>query len=67
MFHAGTALKDKKVVTNGGRVLGATALAKDISAAIKRAYKCVDQIKFTGKYCRSDIGSKAVARLRKDK
>ena len=67
VFHAGTALKGKKVVTSGGRVLGATALARDIPSAIKRAYECADQIKFDGKYCRSDIGKKAVARLGKGK
>ncbi len=67
VFHAGTALKSKKIVTNGGRVLGATALAKDIPSAIKRAYKCADAIEWAGKYCRRDIGEKAVARLGKGK
>ena len=62
VFHAGTTLKNKKVVTNGGRVLGATALAKDIPSAIDRAYECADAIKFAGKYCRTDIGEKAVKR-----
>ncbi len=66
VFHAGTAIKNKKVVTNGGRVLGATALGKDVPTAIKRAYECADKIKFSGKYCRSDIGKKAIARLGKD-
>jgi phosphoribosylamine--glycine ligase len=65
VFHAGTTLKNKKVVTNGGRVIGATALAKDIPSAIKNAYKCADAIKFSGKYCRTDIGKKAVARLKR--
>ncbi len=63
VFHAGTALKNKTVVTNGGRVLGATAVAKDIPSAIKRAYECADEIDWAGKYCRRDIGKKAVARL----
>ena len=67
VFHAGTSLKGNKVVTSGGRVLGATALAKDVPSAIKRAYKCADQIKFNGKYCRGDIGKKAIARLGKGK
>jgi phosphoribosylamine--glycine ligase len=65
VFHAGTAMKNKKVVTNGGRVIGATALAKDIPSAIKNAYLCADAIKFSGKYCRTDIGKKAVARLKR--
>ena len=65
VFHAGTSLKNKKVVTNGGRVLGATALAKDIPSAIDRAYECAYAIKFAGKYCRTDIGEKAVIRLGK--
>ncbi len=65
VFHAGTALKDKAVVTDGGRVLGATALAKDIPSAIQRAYECADTIDFEGKYCRRDIGKKAYARLGK--
>jgi phosphoribosylamine--glycine ligase len=56
-------LKNKKVVTNGGRVIGATALAQDIPLAIERAYRCADAIKFAGKYCRTDIGKKAVLRL----
>jgi len=67
VFHAGTALKNKKVVTNGGRVIGATALAQDIPSAIERAYQCADAIKFAGKYCRTDIGKKAVLRLKRDK
>jgi phosphoribosylamine--glycine ligase len=67
VFHAGTAAKDGEIVTNGGRVLGATALGKDVPSAIKRAYECADAIKFDGKYCRSDIGKKAIARLGKDK
>ena len=67
VFHAGTSVKDKKVVTNGGRVLGATALAKDIPSAIKRAYECAAAIKFDNKYCRTDIGKKALVHLGKGK
>ena len=65
VFHAGTAARDGKIVTSGGRVLGATALGADIPSAIERAYECADAIKFAGKYCRTDIGKKAVARLGK--
>jgi phosphoribosylamine--glycine ligase len=60
VFHAGTASKNNKVVTNGGRVIGATALAKDIPSAIKRAYGCANAIDFDKKYCRTDIGQKAM-------
>ncbi len=65
VFHAGTAVKNKQIVTSGGRVLGATALAKDIPSAIVRAYECADAIEWAGKYCRRDIGKKAVTRLGK--
>ncbi len=63
VFHAGTCMKNNKVVTNGGRVLGATALAGTIPLAIDRAYECADAIQFANKYCRSDIGQKALARM----
>lgn len=65
VFHAGTALKNKKVVTSGGRVIGATALADDIPSAIECAYQCADAIKFEGQYCRTDIGKKALIHLGK--
>jgi phosphoribosylamine-glycine ligase len=54
-FHAGTALKDGKIVTNGGRVLGITALGKDIAEARKKAYEAADLVQFSGKYYRHDI------------
>jgi len=60
VFHAGTSSKNNKVVTSGGRVIGATALAKDIPSAIKRAYGCANAIAFDKKYCRTDIGQKAM-------
>ena len=44
MFHAGTAVKDGKIVTNGGRVLGVTAVGKDLDEAIKNAYAGVAKI-----------------------
>lgn len=66
VFHAGTALKDGKVVTDGGRVIGATALGKDIPSAIERAYRCAEAIRFENKYLRSDIGRKALPRLERD-
>lgn len=55
-FHAGTKLKDGKVVTNGGRVLGITAKGKDLLEARKNAYEAVKWVDFDNKYCRSDIG-----------
>jgi phosphoribosylamine--glycine ligase len=66
VFHAGTSLKNKSVLTNGGRVLGATALGKDIPTAIQRAYQCAEAIQFENKYYRTDIGKKALVRLQED-
>ncbi|RJP25072.1 MAG: phosphoribosylamine--glycine ligase [Candidatus Abyssobacteria bacterium SURF_5] len=66
VFHAGTELKDGQVVTDGGRVIGATALGEDIPSAIERAYQCAETIRFEGRYFRSDIGKKALARLERD-
>jgi phosphoribosylamine--glycine ligase len=60
VFHAGTAIKDGDIVTNGGRVLGVTALGQQIAEAKARAYEAVDKIKFHGAYWRSDIADKAI-------
>lgn len=60
VFHAGTALKDGQVVTNGGRVLGVTALGKDLKAAQAAAYFAVDKICFEGLQFRRDIAVKAL-------
>jgi len=62
VFHAGTALAGGKVVTNGGRVLGVTALGKDIPDAIARAYRAVEKIRWEGVHYRTDIGRKALGR-----
>jgi phosphoribosylamine--glycine ligase len=62
VFHAGTKEQDGSVVTNGGRVLGVTALGADIAAAKTRAYDAVDRITFDGAYCRRDISDKALQR-----
>ena len=57
VFHAGTAFNENgEVVTNGGRVLGVTALGKDLKQARANAYKAVDWIDFDNKYYRHDIG-----------
>jgi phosphoribosylamine--glycine ligase len=60
VFHAGTSLKDSKIVTSGGRVLGVTAMADTIGTAINRAYSVVHMVKFDGMHYRSDIGKKAL-------
>ena len=55
-FHAGTALKDGKIVTNGGRVLGITAKGEDLKQARKKAYEAAQWVQFEKQYMRSDIG-----------
>jgi len=60
VFHAGTALKDGKVVTSGGRVLCVTALGGNVSMAQRRAYEVADKIKFDGAQLRHDIGYRAI-------
>ncbi len=59
VFHAGTALKDGQIVTNGGRVLGVTALGNDLRAAQAAAYAAVQKIHFDGAHFRRDIAAKA--------
>ncbi len=56
VFHAGTKLTDKGIVTNGGRVLGVTAKGEDLVAARANAYKATEWIQFDNKYMRHDIG-----------
>ena len=56
VFHACTALKDGKIVTNGGRVLGVTAKGADLKEARKNAYAATEWIQFENKYMRHDIG-----------
>lgn len=55
-FHAGTALKGDTIVTNGGRVLGVTALGSDLKQARENAYKATEWVSFDNKYMRHDIG-----------
>ena len=64
VFHDGTAAGDADTITNGGRVLGVTALGRTIEDAKKRAYQAVDKIKFDGAYYRRDIADKAIKRKR---
>ncbi len=63
VFHAGTRMLEGEVVTNGGRVLGVTALGDTIAEAKDRAYAAVSKIYFQDAYCRTDIGQKAIDRL----
>ncbi|MDD6213240.1 MAG: phosphoribosylamine--glycine ligase [Clostridiales bacterium] len=56
VFHAGSKLTDGKIVTNGGRVLGVTALGDDLKKARANAYEAVKLVNFQGMYYRSDIG-----------
>ncbi len=60
VFHAGTALSDGKLVTSGGRVLGVTAVAKDLERALERAYSGVDSIEFEDCFSRRDIGKRGL-------
>jgi phosphoribosylamine--glycine ligase len=63
VFHAGTVRKQGRSVTNGGRVLGVTAIGKDLNEAISRAYGAVDLIRWTDCFFRRDIGAKALRRV----
>ncbi|HEU0071515.1 MAG TPA: phosphoribosylamine--glycine ligase [Alphaproteobacteria bacterium] len=60
VFHAGTALKDGKIVATGGRVLAVTATGATALEAQKKAYAAVDKIDWPGGFCRRDIGWRAV-------
>ena len=62
VFHAGTALVDKQLITAGGRVLGVTALGDSVRMAQKRAYEIVDAIHFDGMQYRRDIGWRALTK-----
>ncbi len=56
VFHAGTALKNNRLITSGGRVVAVTATDKSLSAALKRAYQAIEKIRFNGAQFRRDIG-----------
>jgi phosphoribosylamine--glycine ligase len=59
VFHSGTRFEGGKIVTDGGRVLGVTALGKTIADAQKRAYEALSKIQFEGMHFRRDIGHRA--------
>ncbi len=65
VYHAGTALREGKTVTSGGRVLGVTARAASLQKAVEKAYAAADKIHFSGKQWRTDIGRRALNALRK--
>lgn len=60
IFHSGTRKEDGKILTNGGRVLGVTAIGDTLYDAILNAYTRVDKIDWPSKYCRRDIGKKGI-------
>jgi phosphoribosylamine--glycine ligase len=62
VFHAGTAFNNNKLVTSGGRVLGVTALGKNIKDAKDRAYTAIEKIHFDGMHYRKDIADRAIKR-----
>ena len=59
VFHGGTAMRDERLVTNGGRILSVTALAPDLEQARQRAYDAVERVRFQGVRFRKDIGAVA--------
>jgi phosphoribosylamine---glycine ligase len=63
VFHAGTALKDGVLVTDGGRVLAVTAMAPELSAAVAAAYEAAEMIEFEGRHFRRDIARRAISRM----
>jgi len=63
IFHAGTKKENGKILTNGGRVLGVTALGNSLEDAISEAYSAVEKIIWPNKYFRKDIGKKGLSSL----
>lgn len=63
VYHAGTAIHDDKLVTSGGRVLGVTALGRDLNDALEKSYNAVEKIRFEGAHYRKDIGQRALKAL----
>jgi len=63
VFHAGTKKQNEKIFSNGGRVLGVTALGDSLESAINNAYVAAEKISWSHKYCRKDIGQKGLSYL----
>ena len=64
VYHAGTAIKEGKLVTSGGRVLGVTATAENLDYAVKRAYLGAYEISFDEAFMRHDIGRRALKAMK---
>ncbi len=62
-YHAGDKLENGTLVTSGGRVLGITAAAPTLKAALRDAYAAAETVEFEGKYLRHDIGQRALAAM----
>lgn len=60
VFHSGTKLDNNQLLTNGGRVLGVTAIADDLKSALNKAYSAISKIHFDGMHYRKDIGKKTL-------
>ena len=63
MYFAGAALKDGKLVTSGGRVVGVASVGDTLEDAVKKAYAASEGITFKGAFKRNDIGAKALHRM----
>jgi phosphoribosylamine--glycine ligase len=63
VFHSGTRREGDAILTDGGRVLGVTALAADLPTAAMSAYEAVNKIQFEGMHYRRDIGAKGMEKL----
>ncbi len=63
VFHAGTKKLNEKIISDGGRVLGVTALGDTLDSAIKNAYLASEKVSWPEKYCRKDIGQKGMSYL----
>ncbi len=64
VYHAGTAIKDDRLVTSGGRVLGVTALGKNLEEALSKSYEAVGKISFENAHYRKDIGKRALEAIK---
>ncbi len=60
VFHSGTASKDGRLVTNGGRVAGVTSVAEDLKTAVEKATRAAEKVRFEGAFFRHDIGRRAL-------
>jgi phosphoribosylamine---glycine ligase len=65
VFHAGTKLKQQQLVSDGGRVLGVTAVGQSLPDALAQVYAAVEQLRLEGMYYRRDIGHRAIDSLQR--